>query len=135
MSGVLDPAGSAALWFGAGGRAAHAKPEAAAQKPIPAGGALSVEVWLFGLLATAAAERPVVLSLAGGATGADVLAALEARIDADTMDQVKNPGGGLLACCRVIVDGTPLEDLNRPIAPEGKTAKVEMILFKAFEGG
>lgn len=135
MRGVLDPAGSAALWYGAGRRAVDAKPEAAAQKPNQAGGALTVEVWLFGLLATAVGERPVVLSLAGGATGVDVLAALEARIDTDIMDQVKNPGGGLLACCRVIVDGAPIEDMNRPIAPEGNTAKVEMILFKAFEGG
>ncbi len=135
MSGVLDPEGSAALWYGAGRRAADAMPASVAQKPNQAGDALSVEVWLFGLLATAAAERPLVLSLDGGATGADVLAALEARIDAATMDQVKNPGGGLLACCRVIVDGAPIEDMNRPIAPEGNTAKVEMILFKAFEGG
>lgn len=135
MSGVLDPEGSAALWYGAGRRSADAKPKAAAEKSKAVAGSLSVEVWLFGLLATETTERPVVLSLAAGATGTDVMAALEVRIGADTMDQVKNPGGGLLACCRVIVDGAPVEDMSRPIAPEGQSAKVEMILFKAFEGG
>ena len=77
----------------------------------------------------------MVLSLPAGATGVDLTDALEARIGGDIMAQVKDPGGGLLACCRVIIDGAPVEDMSRPIAPTGKTAKIEMILFKAFEGG
>ncbi len=135
MNGVLDPEGSAALWYGAARRPAEAKPEAAPEKPTEAGEALTVEVWLFGLLATATTERPVILSLRPNGTGEDVMTALEARIGAHMMAQVKNPGGGLLACCRVIVDGAPIEDMGSPIIPTGKTAKIEMILFKAFEGG
>ncbi len=135
MSGVLDPEGSAALWYGAGRKPKPARPEARPEKPQPGAGVLSVEVWLFGLLATAVAKRPVVLSLPAGATGVDLTDALEARIGGDIMAQVKDPGGGLLACCRVIIDGAPVEDMSRPIAPTGKTAKIEMILFKAFEGG
>jgi hypothetical protein len=135
MSGVLDPDGSAELWYGAGRKSAQAKPEAQPETPELAGEALAIEVWLFGFLATATDERPVLLTLKPNGTGDDVIAALEAHIGSETMRQVKNPSGGLLDCCRVIVNGAPIGDMSHPITPKGKTAEIEMILFKAFEGG
>lgn len=144
MNEFIGPDRSAALWYGAGRRAAKDAPETAQQAAEPVGadaGDLAVEVWLFGLLSGLTTDRPLTLRLRGDATPMDVLAALEDRFGSEILGRVRDPVSGILPCCRVFVDGEPIEDVAAPIAAGSpisagrKTAKVELILLKGFEGG
>lgn len=138
MSKAHDPERSAALWYSAGRRSAEAGARPAGS-PAPAaagdGREISVEIWLFGLLSAITAERPLKLSLSAGSSIEDVLATLERRFGSAHLAQVKDGRGGLLPHCRVIVNDAAVEDVTAPLAPDGQTAIVEMILLKGFEGG
>jgi len=92
-------------------------------------------VLLFGLLSAVTSESPITLSLPGAATPLDVVAALEERYGADSFTQIKDPGVGILPCCRLFVNGEPFEDPRAPISPDGTAATIEMIILKGFEGG
>ena len=65
----------------------------------------------------------------------DVLAALEDRFDSEILGRIRDPVSGILPCCRLFVDGEPIEDIAAPISAGRKAAKVELILLKGFEGG
>ncbi len=140
MSKAHDPDRSAALWYSAGQLSAEADaisadPQGRAATDDDETREISVEIWLFGLLSTMSAERPVKLSMPANSTAEDVLAALGERIGWECLEQVKDGKGGLLPHCRVIVNGAAIEDVTAPIAPDGRTAVIEMILLKGFEGG
>jgi hypothetical protein len=140
MSKAHDPDRSAALWYSAGRSSAEADAMPAdAQALATASGdetrEISVEIWLFGLLSTMSAERPVKLTLPAKSTTEDVLASLGEHIGWECLEQVKDGKGGLLPHCRVIVNDAAIEDVTAPIAPDGQAATVEMILLKGFEGG
>lgn len=130
----LDEERSAALWYSAE-RSAPAAAAASTDSSFNSQAKISVDVLLFGLLSAVTTERPVSLSLSGDATPLDVLAALEDRFGPDSFTQIKDPGAGILPCCRLFVDGEPFEDVRAPISPDGKSATIEMILLKGFEGG
>tara|TARA_B100000315_G_C14581959_1_gene590939 strand:+ start:2735 stop:3175 length:441 start_codon:yes stop_codon:yes gene_type:complete len=125
---------SAVLWYSAGRRAADDAASSTNSQNIAAP-EIAVDVLLFGLLSAVTTESPVSLSLAGTATPMDVVAALEDRFGAEPFAQIKDPGVGILPCCRLFVDGEPFEDVDAPISPDGKSATVEMIILKGFEGG
>jgi hypothetical protein len=129
---------SAALWYGSKRRAAKDEPKAAQQTPETAAsdaGEMSIEVWLFGLLSALTTERPVTLRLPGNATTMDVVAALEDRFGSEILGRIRDPVSGILASCKSFVDGEPIEDVTAPISAGRKSAKVELILLKGFEGG
>ncbi len=132
---------SAALWYSAERRAEQesatqtdANPTAD-QPSSDQNAAININVLLFGLLSTVTTERSISLSLPGGATPLDVLAALEEKFGSEAFSPIKDPVAGILPCCRLFVDGDPFEDVRAPISPEGKPATIEMILLKGFEGG
>ena len=142
MTKALEPDRSAALWYSAGRRAAAEASDAAPSdgKTDPAGPTdrasdLAVEVWLFGLLSAMTTERPVKLTLPAGATTEDVLATLRERFGSEYLAQVEDGSCGLLPHCRVIVNDIAVEDVTAPLVVEGRSATVEMILLKGFEGG
>ncbi len=137
MSEEPGPDRSAVLWYGAGRRRA-AKPAETQDRALPGAdeaGEIAVELWLFGPLSTLTGERPVALTLRRGATVEDVFAALEKRLGAARLERLRDGPHGLSPACRVFVNGSPVEDTATAIAAEGNSAKVEMILIKAFEGG
>ena len=140
MSNAHDPERSAALWYSAGRCSAEVN-MMPAQSPVQTSAAddemqeISVEVWLFGLLSIMSTERSIKLSLPAKSTIEDVLATLERRIGSECLEQVKDGRGDLLPHCRVIINDVAIEDVSAPIAPDGRTATVEMILLKGFEGG
>ncbi len=131
---------SAILWYGAERLLAkpHSNPANTQSQPAVASGAaqeITIEVWLFGLLSALTTERPVKLTLSAAANTLDVLTAMDERYGAELFMQIRDAERGILPCCRVFVDGAPLEDAFTPIAIGGSSAMVEMILIKAFEGG
>ena len=137
MNEFIGPDRSASLWYRAGRRAADALETARqAPEPLPAdAGDMTVQVWLFGLLSALTTERPVVLRLPGNATTMDVVAALEDRFGSEILGRIRDPVSGILPSCRLFVDGEPIEDVAAPISAGRKTARVELILLKGFEGG
>ncbi|MHA1560430.1 MAG: hypothetical protein ACTSX7_14585, partial [Alphaproteobacteria bacterium] len=105
MSKAHDPDRSAALWYSAGRSSAEADAMPTdSQAPATAVGdetrVISVEIWLFGLLSTMSAERPVKLILPAMSTTEDVLATLGERFGSECLEQVKDGRGGLLPHCR-----------------------------------
>lgn len=97
--------------------------------------ALSVNVWLYGSLASVSAQRPVVLELPQDFTVGEVLAELVRRYGTEFSDQVMGPDGRKLRHCRVFVDGHPADDPDTPVHAGSSAALVEMILLTAIEGG
>lgn len=100
-----------------------------------AGTDASVEVWLFGTLADAIPERPVTLQLRIPFCVADVIAELGRRCGGEFLARVTNPDGRKLSHCRVFVNGEPTDDTAAPVRAETSTARIEMILLTAAEGG
>lgn len=138
MSKAHDPDRSAALWYSAGRRSADADAMPAGSPARAAGDErreISVEIWLFGLLSAMTTERPIKLSLSAGSTTEDVLATLGERFGSEYLEQVKDGRGGLLPHCRIFVNDAAIEDVTAPLAHDGRTATVEMILLKGFQGG
>ena len=125
---------SAVLWYSAERRAAG-KSAQTADPENTAAVTISVDVLLFGLLSAVSTESPISLSLPSTATPLDVVAALEERFGAESFAQIKDPSVGILPCCRLFVNGEPLEDPHAKISPDGTAATVEMIILKGFEGG
>ncbi len=125
---------SAVLWYSAERNAADKSAKSVDPKNT-AVATISIDVLLFGLLSAITTESPISLSLPGTATPMDVVAALEDRFGADSFAQIKDPNVGILPCCRLFVDGEPLEDPYAPISSDGAAATVEMIILKGFEGG
>ncbi|NQV57447.1 MAG: MoaD/ThiS family protein [Rhodospirillales bacterium] len=140
MSNLLGPDRSAVLWYGTKRHSAKPGETTTNTQTRPAVAAvaeqeLTIEVWLFGLLSAVTTERPIKLSLPVTATTLDVISVLEERYGTDLLMRVRDAELGMLPCCRVFVDGEPLEDHTAPIAIAGGSAMVEMILVKGFEGG
>lgn len=96
---------------------------------------VSVNVWLYGSLASVSAERPLVLELPYDFTVGEVLAELVRRYGEEFSDQVIGVDGKKLRHCRVFVDGHPADDPEAPVHTGPSPALVEMILLTAIEGG
>ena len=94
-----------------------------------------VQVWLFGSLSHGIAKRPVDVVLRGAFSTADVIAELGHIYGRDFLDQVNDPGGGILRTCRIFVNGQAVEDAAAPVRTDGSQTKIELILLTAAEGG
>lgn len=130
---------SAPIWYGSfrrhGGGVFVAQANKAPAEPAGTADRLVVTVRLYGFLATSAGRDRLVLSLPAGATVGDVLARLRASMDLQALDDAGDGGGGLAPCCRMFLDGYPVEDLGAPLTTRNGAAALEMILLQAFEGG
>ncbi len=98
---------------------------------LESGEVSAVKVWLFGALATVTDERTVTVELPAGGTVDDVLAALVQRLGAEFAALALGAEGMLAPCCRLFVDGRPVEDVAAPITG----TEVEIILLTSAEGG
>ena len=114
-----------------------------APRPAPASGSseregaapIRVKVWLYGMLASVSAERPLELRLGNSFSVADVLAELGRRYGQEFSDRVIGADGRKLSHCRVFVDGLPADDTEVPVHAGPSPALVEMVLLNAIEGG
>ncbi|MBI4290256.1 MAG: MoaD/ThiS family protein [Betaproteobacteria bacterium] len=96
---------------------------------------VTVNVWLYGSLASVMAQRPLPLPLSEGFTLGEVFAELDRRYGKAFSDRVIGADGKKFSHCRVFVDGLPADDFESP-APAGPSpAMVEIILLTAIEGG
>ena len=95
----------------------------------------AIHVWLFGGLSKFAAERPLVLNLPSGFCAYDVIAELAKRCGPDFLGAVMDDAGRLPSCCRIFLDGWPVDDINRPLKIESDTADWEMIVLTGEPGG
>jgi hypothetical protein len=114
-----------------------AQPEGA-DAPAPAAGMdapVSVQVFLFGTLAKATADRPITLALHHPFRIADVMAELGRRYGGEFLSLIAAPNGVKLNHCRVYVNGEPATDPARPIQCGRSSAQIEIILLTAVEGG
>ncbi|MBI2317000.1 MAG: MoaD/ThiS family protein [Betaproteobacteria bacterium] len=98
-------------------------------------GPVTVNVWLYGSLASVAAERPLALELPSDFTVGEVLAQLGQRYGEEFSHQVIGADGRKLRHCRVFVNGLPADDPEAPVHAGPSPALVEMILLTAIEGG
>ncbi len=132
-----EPDKSAPLWYGASRRR-----DAEAPATLPDDGArdgknqeISVRVRLFGRLAGFADDGAVEVRIASGGGVRAVVAALGACCGPDFSAIVERTPGELARFCRVFVNGMQVDDLDTPLAADGKIAECEMILLLASEGG
>jgi len=98
-------------------------------------GQVVVEVWLFGSLARLLAKRPLELQLPQDFTVGDVLAELRARCGKEFSDRIMGADGRKFSHCRIFVDGLRAEDMGKPVHAGPSSARVEIILLAAIEGG
>lgn len=96
---------------------------------------LTLKVWLFGGLSTIIPDRPATLAVAPNFTAMDVISELGNRYGSDFLDQVMETENEKTKCCKIFVDGLPVEDIHWPVETEGEQAEFEMILLAADEGG
>jgi hypothetical protein len=108
---------------------------AAARLTSSAGAPASVHIWLFGSLAGAVPERPLMLQFRPPFSIGDVIAELGRRCGDEFTSRVTSPDGNLLRHCRVFVDGEAVEDPRAPVRAQDPVAQIEMILLTAAEGG
>ena len=104
----------------------------------PAAGALDpvrIQVWLFGSLAEACAERPLTLEFRSPCTIDEVIAELGRRCGSTFLSKFTNSAGATVRHCRVYLDGEEIEDTAASIRVRGAGARMEMILLTAAEGG
>lgn len=94
-----------------------------------------VRVWLFGALSALSPERPMVLEFTSGFTARQVIEAMAVRCGPALPAQALDETGSLLRCCRLFVDGFPVEDLDLPLGADGPSVEIEMILLMGYEGG
>lgn len=99
------------------------------------GAAITVEVWMFGYLALLTGEKQVSLSLPKGTTAGGVIARLGQRFGPEFLEKVLDPSGEKSLCCRIFVNGLPLDDVDRPLDCGPAPAAFEMIMLSAYEGG
>ncbi len=112
-----------------------ASPSAPAVQPAQPDAPISLQVWLFGSLAGAAAERPLVLELPPPFTVEDVIAELGRRCGPGFLPRFTASGGAPVRHCRVYIDGEEIEDTAAPVRVRSACARIEMILLTAAEGG
>ena len=96
---------------------------------------VSVQVWLFGSLADAIAERPLTLEFQGPFAVDDVIAELGRRCGPEFLFKLTSSGGEPLRHCRVYLDGEEIEDTAAMVRTSKACAQMEMILLTAAEGG
>jgi hypothetical protein len=112
---------------------ARSGPASAALPTLPA--SASVDIWLFGSLAEAVAERPLTLEFRNPFSIDDVIAELGRRYGDAFLSLVTSPDGGMLRHCRVFVNGEDVEDTGAPVCAQEPLSQIEMILLTAAEGG
>jgi len=108
-----------------------ARPEIPADESSP----ISVQVWLFGSLADAVAERPITLQLNNPFSVAEVIAELGRTCGAGLLGRLTTPEGEKDRSCRVFVNGEAVTDTEVKIHTEAVPAQVELIVLSALEGG
>ena len=108
---------------------------APADSAAGAGAAVAVQVWLFGYLADAIAERPLTLDLRTPFCVDDVIAGLGRRCGSEFLSKLTTSGRDPVRYCRVYVEGEEIEDTAAPVRVRGERARMEMILLTAAEGG
>jgi hypothetical protein len=96
---------------------------------------ITVRIWPFGLLATQVTERPLVLHLPADASTGDAIAAMSDRYGRAFVRQLTPERGELARCCRLFVNGEPVEDLSVTLSAGGGAVDVEIILIMGYEGG
>lgn len=94
-----------------------------------------VEVWLFGTLAEAVKERPVILQLECPFCVGDVIDELGRRYGPELPARITTPDGVKARNCRVFVNGQPVGDTAAPVRIGAIPTQVELILLNALEGG
>lgn len=95
----------------------------------------TVQIWLFGMLARFATERPLVLHLPANATFGQAINTLARRLGPKFAEQVIQAPGKAFNHCRIFADGRQIEDLSETIGGTEPTSNIEMILIMAAEGG
>lgn len=107
------------------------------REPAPASpkAVVNLEVLLFGGLSSVAAERSLNLQLQSPFSVGDAIAKIGQRLGGEFLRYVTEPSGAALRCCRVFVNGEPVNDIGTPIQCSPCSSKMEMILLTAAEGG
>lgn len=95
----------------------------------------TVNVWLYGTLASGVAERPIRLQLPARFSTDAVIRELGCRLGDEFRGLVVDADGRKFCHCRVFVDGVEVENTVQPVHRGPAPATVEMILLTAIEGG
>ena len=112
-----------------------AAPSTAAADAASQQAGAAVHVWLFGGLSKFAAERPLVLDMPGGFCAHDVIAEMAKRCGPDFLDTVLRKPGQITSCCKIFLDGWPVDDIHRPLNINRDTCEWEMIVLSGEPGG
>ena len=96
---------------------------------------VEVQVWLFGSLADAVDERPVILRFDGAFCAGDVVAELGRRYGPELIAKITTPDGAKARNCRVFANGEPVGDSMTPIRTGTSPVRVELIVLNPLEGG
>lgn len=95
----------------------------------------TVNVWLYGTLASGAIERPIRLQVPARFSTDVVIRELVSRLGDAFRGRVLDADGRKFHHCRVFVNGIEVDDTGRPVHRGPAPATVEMILLTAIEGG
>ncbi|MDP6175079.1 MAG: hypothetical protein QGF09_13015 [Rhodospirillales bacterium] len=98
-------------------------------------GGTALHIWLFGGLSSLVKDRPAIIEMPKDFTATDVIAEMGKRYGQEFLDSVTEANGEKIKCCKIFLDGLPVEDVDWPLETEGDKAEMEMILLAADEGG
>lgn len=98
-------------------------------------GAVHARVDIFGALAGRLRERSFQVDLPSGGSVHDIVHEVARRAGPEFAARALMPSGQLQRCCRVFVDGAPVDDPHACL-PGGQDASfIELILLTSAEGG
>lgn len=139
MSRFMGPDESAQLWYGSSSKKRKKLQEPrqtiAAEQAANAGKGFTVNVGLFGYLATLTDKTHVTLHFPAAAKVGDVVEAVGEACGAKVQAAIEDGSNGLAKCCRIFVDGVILHDVNSSLSPAGGQAEMEIIILMANEAG
>jgi len=99
------------------------------------GGQVTVNVWLFGILAVQIPESPVRLKMPENFRVADIIKILEQKYGGHIFADTKRNHQELASCCRAFLDGYPIDNYDLPLDVDRESMDLELILLLAYEGG
>ena len=139
MNQILGPDKSAPLWYECsskkGKKQKSSKQEIAAVEITDNGQGITVNVRVFGYLATLTDKTRVTLKLPSSAKVGDAVKAIGEACGEEVRAAMKDESGDLAKCCRIFVNGEILDDVNARLLPTDRRADIEIIILMADAAG
>jgi len=98
-------------------------------------GSRRVDVRLFGALALFDRDEAITLEINSRTTVVELLEILCARLGEEFRSRVFDSAGAMNRCCRLFVDGDPVENASTTLYARSLPSQIEIIMLTAAEGG